>query len=276
MRTLFMVLGLAGAVVVAVVAVVAWGGPLSDLRPGVIDPSAPQPEREVQGREILAAALGAHGGRAAWQSHAGQTFRLRDQWRGLWGFITPWPAADISMRVVQQRHTFDSEVTFLDGPDPGLRWGMEDWRTWVQRPDGARQWQPHDDASFTLPTVHYFVELPLRLGEAELVRYVGPRTIGAHTYDVVFLTWQSWAPNPDYDQYLVFVDVETRRIAKVQYTVRRIARFATGTSHLEAYEEVGGVLLPTRIAVSSDPEDDPLDFHHLMTFHDLAVQEHKP
>ena len=114
------------------------------------------------------------------------------------------------------------------------------------------------------------MEMPQRLTEAPIARWVHERTIGRHTYDVVFATWRTVEAHSEEDQYLVFIDQETGRIGKVQYTVREIAPFAAGTCHLDDQREVGGVWIPHRMSVTNEPSDSPDDYLHRMTVSEFA------
>lgn len=253
----------------------AWGGPLLDLRPAEISLDTPQPEREARGRALLQAAYEAHGAQA-WMAHPGQRLEMRDTWPGWMGTVgSPWPHPDMRLTVHQRRHSFDSDVVLHGGEVEGTVWAIRDGQPLRQAPGGERE--PVDDATiaFILPTVHYFVELPQRLTEAELVRHVGTETVGGSDYEVVYATWGSWAANETFDQYLVYIDPESGRIEKVAYTVREIARFIGGTAHYQAFQELDGVTLGTRITITNAVTDDPSTDQgliHRMVIEEMAVE----
>lgn len=250
----------------------AWGGPLADIRPDVIDPARAQPDREAKGRALMEASLEAHGGRAGFEAHEVLSFHLVDEWPSPWGWMSPWPEASAEADVALRRHSFDSALTFTAGSQAGARWGIEDWHPWEQPAGGERQASDNPDLRFMLPTLHYFVEMPLRLTEAEIIRYVGQQEVNGQTYEVVYLTWGSVEANPQYDQYLAFLDPETHQLAKIQYTVREIMRMASGTAHLQDVAPVGQVRLPQRITVTAAPGDDlSAGFMHEMRFTERAV-----
>ncbi len=147
----------------------------------------------------------------------------------------------------------------IGGSEDGTTWGVEDFAPYVL--DDAGQPSPVDDGDirFTLPTVQYFLDLPFRLPEAELVRAVGREEVNGIAYDVVHATWGSIERNRDYDQYLIHVNPETHRIDRVTYTVREVAPFVTGTCHLDVQRLVDGLWVPHRVTVTptpSDPTDD--------------------
>lgn len=235
---------------------VTTGGPLSDIRPESVSTTA-DPEAEARGRELLAAMLEAHGGRDAWLAHETWTATLRDTWLGPMVWMSPWPEAAPHLRLTMRPGTFDNQATFLDGPLAGHRWGIADGRTWTRAPDGPRVWQQDDAKAFILPTTQYFLEAPLRLPEAHIVRYAGQETVRGETLEVVYVTWGRVTANPDYDQYKVFIDPETHRLRALHYTVRDMMNFVVGAATYEDLEETGGIVVATRITIVPDPGVDP-------------------
>lgn len=238
------------------------GGPLVDLKPDVIT-VAPQPEREARGRALLQGAWEAVGGEQTFARPA-LHFLFDDQWQGAAQLFTPWPDVRQRARVTLQTHTFNSRFELLNGERKGTTWGIDNGRGWTEV-NGTRSPSEDSDLLFILPTVHYFVELSQRLTEAKVVRWVDERVIDGTTYDVVLATWKTVEGHDDADQYLVYVDQQTRRIGWAHFTVREVARFATGACKLEDYREVGGVWIPHRITIFAEPGDAPAEFMHRMT-----------
>ncbi|MGF1465452.1 MAG: hypothetical protein ACFCGT_04895 [Sandaracinaceae bacterium] len=258
---------LASLILLGVAAFLVTGGPLADLRPEEVT-GAPQPDREARGRALLTSAWEAAGGERT-LAHPAARFRFRDHWQGLGTLFNPWPANDQRAIVEIQTHSFNSVVELLNGPSEGVTWGIRDGQAWMEE-GGTRA--PTDDFNlrFMLPTIHYFMELPQRLTEAPIARWVEERTIGGRSYDVVFATWRTVEAHDEEDQYLVFIDRETGRIGKVQYTVREMGRFVTGTNHLDDQREIGGVWIPHRQSVTPEPTDSPDDYLHRMTVEDFV------
>jgi len=250
-RAVFALLAL---LVLAVAAFAITGGPLADIKPASV--RADDPDADRRGRALLAAAYEAHGGDAALRSHQTATFTMRDTWFGVNALFNPWPDADQHLRMTTRIHSFDSAAHLLNGPEEGVTWGITDGRSWRLR-DGSKTVAPDADIEFMLPTTHYFTELPQRLTEAELVRYVGEETIADSTFDVVFATWGSLDATEQFDQYLVYIDKDTGRIGKIFYTVREIMRSVSGTAHLDDQRSVDGWWVPHRMTITATPSDDP-------------------
>lgn len=235
---------------------------LTDIRPSTIENLTDESGAAERGRARLEAAAKAHGGVEAWKSHTSVTVELTDTWQGFVArMVNPWPTAAAHVRLEQRLHSFDSRATFLDEEHKGLVWGIVDGRTWHTR-EGVTEATTNEDAAFILPTMHYFTELPYRLLEAPIILDAGPETIDGVTYPRVFVTWQSLDPTAEFDQYVVYIDPQTGRIAKTFYTVREVANFVKGTINFADYTEIDGSWLPMTMYVSPEPADGPDDNLH--------------
>jgi hypothetical protein len=155
-----------------------------------------------------------------------------------------------------QVHTFDSEATFLNGAQRDITWGITAGSPWT-RSKGAQVPSEDADIRFMLPTVHYFIEVPQRLTEVPLVRYAGQETVRGTVYDVVFGTWESLEASARFDQYKIYLDPETSRIAKLYYTVREAGGLARGACHFDDVRSIEGYWLAHRMTVTAAIDDDP-------------------
>ncbi|MEM9195812.1 MAG: hypothetical protein AAGF12_41990 [Myxococcota bacterium] len=262
--------GFVGLLVIGGVAFAVTGGPLADLRPSSVTVGS-QPDREERGRTLLQSAWEAAGGERT-LARSSARFELRDHWVGTATLFNPWPDDDQRVRFEIETHTFNSTATLLNGESANVTWGIENGEGWTEA-GGERTASDDPNLRFMLPTVHYFIELSQRLTEAPVVRWVDERTIDGRGYDVVFATWTSVEAHDGEDQYLVFIDQHTGRIGKVQYTVREIARFATGTCHLDDQREVDGVWIPHVMTVTAEPTDPVDEYMHRMTISDFEWSE---
>ncbi len=265
MKRLFM--GLLVVLLVAAgvaVALISTGGPLADIRPSVITVAA-QPDREARGRALLASMLEAHGGAEGFTASPVRSFDFEDEWVGLPAMMTSWPEPFVRGRVTQRSHSFESRIDFTDGSRAGDSWGVSDGQPW-ETTAGVVSHADNPKIAFALPTAHYFLELPLRMTEAGVVRYVGSETVRGVAYEVVFLSWGSVEASPDVDQYLVYIEAETGRVGLVHFTVRDAMRMAVGTAHYLDQEQLGGMWLATRIPITAKVGDDPAHYMHEMRF----------
>ncbi|MEZ4320007.1 MAG: hypothetical protein R3F61_21025 [Myxococcota bacterium] len=268
-RGLIVLGGVLGALLVGGgTALAVLGVPLVDIRPDEVR-LGDDPVAEARGRELLAEMLEAHGGADALLRHRTASFDFEDTWVGLGTLFNPWPDAAQRAHVTLDVHSFDSEVLLENGPQAGVTWGITDFATW-RRSDGATETVHDADMRFMLPTVHYFFEMPQRLTEAAIVRYVGPREVRGERYEVVYATWGEPGANPDFDQYLIYLDPDSHRLAKVHYTVREIAPFVSGIAHLLDQREVDGFWVAHDIPVTTEVDGDPDANLHRMVFSNVA------
>ncbi|HBP16216.1 MAG TPA: hypothetical protein DEA08_00300 [Planctomycetes bacterium] len=231
-----------------------------DLRPEELaELSAPRDE--AGGRRLLAQAEAAQVGSAApWKSVTGVRVELRDAYYGLTGSVArPWPEDPAEVVLHFRPGSDDSLAEFQDG-EQTLRWGIHDWNTWTQEGAGPREYsdEPDADVAFWLPTLEYFLEMAFRLGEAQFVDLAAPRRVRGELCDVVYLTWGSYGPNDEVDQYVAYVSRETRRLVRVDFTVRDFADFIQGRVLYSDFRQVGGYWLPHLLEIGEDPPEDQL------------------
>lgn len=233
---------------------------LADIRPDAIKNSADAPQ---DGRALLEAAAEAHGGLDAWRAHQRVSVSYTDAWLGIYRIASPWPSAEVSVVHEQVLHSFDSELYF-QGEHDGLLWSITDWQTAVQDVGVMVPRKGHKEARFILPTMSYFVAFPYRILEAPIIFDAGPVDLDGVRYQTVFVTWEDARPQPEWDQYILYINPDTGRIDKATYTVRELARFVTGTMHFEDYRLVDDAWLPHRMVVTAKPTDTDADAMHIV------------
>jgi hypothetical protein len=233
---------------ISVVALLLVGCGAADLRPDAwASPSGePAATSQERGRALLEELAAAHGGVDAWRAGTYTQFVVRDHWPH---FVTraaasPWPEAGQRVRFTVLSGQDSIRAEFLDGPEKGTAWGIQQWVTYTV-PGGqtAPRFAPDSDIWFWLPTVAYFFEAPFRLREGQNVAYLGSERLGERAYEKVFVTWGGWQIDGQIDQYVAWIDAETRQLAYLQYTVRDFGASMQGTVAYSGYTDAGGGLL---------------------------------
>ncbi|MEL7532810.1 MAG: hypothetical protein AAFN10_15940, partial [Bacteroidota bacterium] len=102
----------------------------------------------------------------------------------------------------------------------------------------------------------YFIEFPNRIIEGNVIDYLGKQIIDGVEAEGVIISWNQIEPQKDIDQYAIWLDVKTKRILKVEYTVREKFRFVKGEASFSDYKEFEGFLLPSIIASKSNIKSD--------------------
>ncbi|MEO1270029.1 MAG: hypothetical protein AAFX99_18230 [Myxococcota bacterium] len=247
--------GIAVFLLVAVVALIAvQTSTLSDLRPDELRRSGVTPEAEAKGRALLERMTEAHGGMATWRGHKTMEVELTDTWfKAVERLaVMPWPESGQSLKLTMLLGQDISRLEFSDGPLKGESWGVQHWAPYRVKAGETQPLFPQEDweVTFWVPTVAYFMEAPFRLGEANVVAYVGERTIGGEVFEGVFLSWGSDAPQDKVDQYIAWIGRDSGRLTYLEYTVRDILPSITAVMHYRDYKEVQGIAVPMNMGTS--------------------------
>jgi hypothetical protein len=245
-------------------------GCVADLRPAALK-RRDRAEEEACGRAVLAAAAQRQHaeGAAPWSSLSGVGVRFTDTYFGLIGALAcPWPTDPAVIEMSFLPGTDVSTATFSASEGGQETWGIHGWNTWRRVGEGAPSYSEDVRASFWLPTLQYFCELPFRLESAEIVDCGGPTKIAIEgvqrEVNQVYATWGRYAPHPRFDQYLAFVDAQSGFLVRADFTVRDLAGFAKGRVLYRDFRQVGDYWLPHRIQIGGDPPEDML--------HELVIE----
>ena len=144
------------------------------------------------------------------------------------------------------------QLTFLDGQRKGITWGIQDNNTYKIDNKGNTTWASDWITEFNLPSYRFFLFLPFLLSEAELITYAGSKEIHGENYELVFATWEKWTPHKNADQYLIWINSDTKMIDYVQGTVRAIVGRSITALSFKDYQEVLGLKIPFSINAIAD------------------------
>ena len=189
-----------------------------------------------------------YGGYDRWMATPAISVTGVDEWPTFhWRLIAgPWKNIRTGFVFTWLPNTDNSRIRLLDGKEAGIEYGIQQWATYSVQ-DSVLQFKDHRDIWFHLPTMEYFLEFPFRIREAGIIRYAGTRMYAGTAYERLFFTWESVAPNPVMDQYLVYINPQTHLIDYLELTVRDQAKWAYATVRFEDYTEQDGFTFPTRM-----------------------------
>lgn len=133
-------------------------------------------------------------------------------WNGFWSMMPMNSLPGNKGNRIRFRfntHTFDGQVTFLEGRKEGKTFGLQSWEAY--RFDEGEPARPKNNKRYTwgLATYHYIIEGPMRLLGADIVRYAGETERDGQTYDLVYATWGQDAPHKEHDQWLLYINRAT-------------------------------------------------------------------
>lgn len=178
-------------------------------------------------------------------------------WKAPWGMMPLNALPGNKNNEIQFRftpNTFDGQVTFLEGRKEGQTYGHQSWEVYHQKNDDEPKVKNNKRYGWGLPTYHYVVEAPMRLLQAEIIRYAGEAEFEGKQYDLVYATWGQDAPHKEHDQWLVYINQETKMIDLTEITINDFflpmpAGMKDGTILVERSLTSQGIYLPNLVTI---------------------------
>jgi len=222
----------------------------TDLQTDVVK-NNPQP---IEGRALLMK-MGAAHKIAQWDSVSTYTVVFQDEFFGTIGERShPFPYHQQEMILDYIPNSYNGRISFPEGNS----WGIQSWKTYIKQKGGQPVRTDDKDIYFWVPTYQYFIEFPLRIQKATAVSFAGEKTINGKLCKGIFCSWKQYEPQNDIDQYLIWIDAETHRIQRIEYTIRELYGFLQGQVDFMKYKSFEGLPLPTKMPVGSNLSDGKL------------------
>jgi len=238
----------------------------SDLRKNIsiVDDSS------GKARALLESCAKAHG-QKAWQDITTYRLEIEDRFFPPMGeFSHPFEEDSIHLMLTYIPNTFSGQMRFLSSRRLGRIWGIQGSKPYWITKNGRVRKTDSENIKFWLPTYQYFFEFPFRILNADTIAYVGEKMIGENLCNGVFASWNTLSPQKNIDQYLIWINKETKRIEKLEYTIRDAYayNFLTGAIFYKDYKYFDNeILLPTRLPVESNLLKE--GFLHEIILHDF-------
>ncbi len=231
-----------------------------DIRPEIIKAGITE-EMETKGRKLLTEMENAHG-KNTWLNTQTWSVDYNAKWKipVAW-MANHWPNNEQNVRFDAVTNSFDSRAILLDGSHKNEVWGIQSWQPYKKKPKGQVQFKDDANLAFGNPTVHYFIELPFRASGASIVAYAGTKIKNDIKYELVFISWLTAKPNKDSDQYVLYINKNTKRLDLAAYTVREQFNFLNSTVTYQDYVKLDGILFPSRFY-------NRIPYMKFLTFHD--------
>ncbi len=187
---------------------------------------------------------------------------MTDHWPGLIGKMAKlWPDQLAELRVNYNYNTFDGQGVYLNGKRKGILIGVQSWHYYEKgkgktMPELVEGGSAADKQEFGLVVLHYFIELPYRLNNAPVKRYYGTRTHNGQKYDLVFVSWGDGTANAEYDQYILWINSETKLVDYCVFTLHDntnpLTRHKYGSIAYQDYRNEEGFMMPYKMPVLID------------------------
>lgn len=189
-----------------------------------------------------------------------ETYEVKSvfDWKMPWGMMPMNALPGNKNKEIQFRftpNTFDGQVTFLEGRKEGQTYGLQSWELYHQKGPDARPEQINNKRyGWGLPTYHYVIEAPMRLLQAEIIRYAGQAEHNGQQYELVYATWGQDAPHKEHDQWLVYINKETKMIDLTEVTINDFFMpmppgLKDGTILVERSLTSQGIYLPSFVTI---------------------------
>lgn len=240
----------------------AWLSCTADIRPEALRAAIPETAQQ-RGRQLLQRAAELHG-ISAWPAGRVARVEIHDRWPDnmMTKIVGPFAARELRYALEFTTGTDNSRLRFLDGPQQGQVWGIQQWATYRVQ-DGQVVFKEDSDLKFWLPTLQYFVELPYRITQATAAAYAGQQSVGGVTYDLVLASWNTLAPQSGVDQYLLYINAQSGLLEFAQFTVRDIAPFAVGIMHYSSIPASGDIRLARDLQSLDSFDNLDVGLHHM-------------
>lgn len=243
---------------------------MSDIRTDLVKKDGTAMTNLDKGKALL---KNIHEGQSAtaWSDIEVYEVMLQDEFFGIMGsFAKPFPEKKISMQAFYAPNSYDGKLTFNNGKLKGKTWGIQSWKTYTQEAGNQAIFNKNKKITFWLPTYQYFIELPARIQNANVISYAGEQAFNGNDYDLVYATWKTQEPQKDIDQYMVWINKKTHTVDLVEFTIRDQMNFLKGTAIYEDLHDAGdGVVLPKHISIKTKKDDKKM--LHQMTLSDFKA-----
>jgi hypothetical protein len=235
----------------AVLLMVICSSCLSDLRPKEFrDASNYTEENHQKGLEILKR-YAQVSGQEKWDKVNSYTIYMNDDFFGLKGrFAQPFKNTRNQFKLDYYPLENSGTLQFLNGKKKDMVWGYNEGNTYIRKDVNSIPIDVDKKAiKFWIPTYEYFIELPFRISNADIIYYAGQEKYGLNLYDKVFVSWKQAAPQKKIDQYMLWVNQSTGFVDRMQYTIRDQGASFKGTVFIEEHTGYKGIIIPALFKV---------------------------
>lgn len=240
--------------------------PMADLRNEHLRKGISKEDRR-KGKALIAEMEKACGGMEKWKSYTSASFTQTADW---YDNETNWTTNPQQFELTCTLGHSDGKLSLLNGPKKGMTWQIKNGKTLGE--DGQFDAEHHEMVWHKQDYKSYWFQFPFKIREAEIISYAGQREIEGTTYDIVYATWHSEGPNSRYDQFLLYLHPETRRLEWLEFTIRDIFPMAAGVSQFTNYQEQDGLTLPRSQFLTQGTLDRPMKKLHENHYQKISFQ----
>jgi len=201
-------------------------------------------DAESLGHVLLHEVQKAYGGKEHWLSFDIASYQQTADWYEDKFGTSGWDTLPQKFIMTSELGTDNSEFRLLNGQNSGQNWGVKNWNSYRLDANGDMEYEENEKYQHKLIYKNYWFQFPFRISEAPIILYAGEEAVYGKNYDLLFVTWGSEEANKDYDQYVLYIDQQTRLIEWLQFTIRDKFRFLQLTAQFADFDEINGIICP--------------------------------
>ena len=208
--------------------------------------------KEESKAKSLLVEMGIAHGIDKWKNIKTYTVNFTEEFYGFVGQQNnPFKNEITSLSLSYINNSNNGQIEILSGRETGTIWGVQDNQAYTIYDDVLKK-TVDQDVKYWVPAYQFFIEFPKRIQEATAISYVGKDTINDVICEGVLASWKTIKPQKDVNQYLIWIDLETKRIIKIDYTKRAVNNFVIESAYFNNYNDYGGIILPSEFLVESN------------------------
>ncbi|MEX0359584.1 MAG: hypothetical protein AB3N10_01220, partial [Allomuricauda sp.] len=124
--------------------------------------------------------------------------------------------------------------------------------------------------------MEYLLEFPFRINEATMLKYGGTAQVNGIDYDIVLMSWTTFEPQKEYDQYIIYINPKTHFIDYLEFTVREQGKFTFATVSFQDFKRVQAFIFPHKVTAYFQNRVPGKTIGHQMTVDTLFLNKQFP
>lgn len=224
---------------------------------------------------IIQKTTNAYGGQQNWENVQSASAVLNDYWPTfLWRLLAnPWKERTTKLKFDWLPNSNNSRIEILTRENQ--EFGIQNWATYLVK-DSSVVFKKHKEIKFHLPTMEYFFEFPFRIREATKLKYGGLKEVKGISYKTILMSWTTFEPQKETDQYLIYINPVTLLVDYLEFTVRDQGKFAYATVHFEDFKKVEQFTFPFKITAYFQNSVPGNTIGHQMTIDTMILNKEFP
>ncbi len=220
-----------------------------DIRPKSLSVSGAGEADIQKGRQVLQEAVSLQDPAGLWARSDAWIVVARDVWKSSFvRMLTPIPHNDQRVEFKFDLNENAASMTYLNGKLKDRLIGFDADGLYLIR-KGSRVKTNSARIGLYLPPVRDYFFWPQELAGFNYTVYLGEEDVGGQKFSKVYVCENASPADKKQDQYIVWVNVNTRRIEYVEFTLRKLLPSYRGVVKYEDYRPVDGFYMPFRIVL---------------------------